>query len=115
MTVSLGESRDLILKWKGESTPILVTVDSDDGFTFKFSGSIAELFPHGFVMVRYTAQPKMCADLTVIMLDASSFEYQDLREAPQEMQEKFEGTILGILAFKLKGSTIVLYELQSRS
>jgi hypothetical protein len=104
---------DLLLKWKSESSPILASVDSPDGFTFKLSGSIAEVYPTGFVIARYTKPPLMSADLIAVLLDAHSFEYQDLREAPLPMREKFEGLILGLLAFHMRESEVVIYELKS--
>lgn len=112
MTVSPEEAIDLALKWRSESSPILAFVDSPDGFTFELSGSMAEVHPHGFVIARYTKAPLMCAHLIVVLLDASSFEYQDLREAPAPLREKFEGVIVGLLSFRLRGSSVILYELQ---
>ena len=113
MTVSFSEAMDLLLKWKSESSPILAAVDSPDGFTFKLSGSIAAVYPTGFVIARYTKPPLVAADLIAVLLDANSFEYQDLREAPEPLREQFEGIILGLLAFRMRESTVMIYELKA--
>jgi hypothetical protein len=115
MTVSFAEAMDLLLKWKSESSPILAAVDSPDGFTFKLSGSIAAVYPHGFVITRITKPPLVAADLVAVLVDAHSFEYQDMREARKPLREQFEGIILGLLTFRMRGSTVILYELQGRT
>jgi hypothetical protein len=90
MTVSREEALDLLRKWSSESAPIIGYSDLD-GLAFRLSGVIAQVFPHGFVIARYTNAEKttMCADLTVVLVDASNYEYLDSANATDADEENF--------------------------
>jgi hypothetical protein len=115
MTVSPLEALDLLKKWMTESSPILGSFENG-AVVFKLSGFIAGVYPHGFVIAHYKDQEKTkpTAEMTLILLDASNYEYQDLREAPPEMKRKLEGFMEGFLAFDLPTSKVILYQFKGR-
>ena len=106
-----GSALGLFGKWKSESIPVIV-IGYGDGFAVVFSGSILEVAPYEIVLARKgQTQEARSAQVTADLLPAQHFEYLDLREAPEDVKERWGGFITGTLAVHFPTSLWVFQEL----
>jgi hypothetical protein len=110
MTVSREESFELLSKWKSES--IMVTGQLFvEGVAITFGGFIMDLQPQGFVVAQMPESGGEAVEVLIALDSVTSFDYQDLREAPPSLREKFDGTVAALMAIKLPSAHCCLYEM----
>ena len=107
MIISREEAVELFNKWKTESTPLTGILVGDAAV--RFSGVITELNPSGLV-VSQTLPSGQTDEVMIGFHRVRSYDYQDSREAPPEIQEKVAGKIVSVLEMTFDTSTVMLYE-----
>lgn len=87
MTVSLEDAVGLLRKWATEATPVSGIL-AFDGVGASFRGFIADLVPHAFVVSQFFDSEQNGTEVIVGLKLAQSIEYQDLREASDDVRER---------------------------
>lgn len=114
MRVSLDEALGLFNKWKSESIPVLGVLRMASA-ALTFGGFINDVTPHGLVLSHYL-QPEVKSMEFILGLDSVvGFGYQDLREAPVHVRQKFAGRIVAVLTVQAQSFDCCLYEMEKPS
>jgi hypothetical protein len=111
MSISFEEALGLLSKWKTESTPVIGVVVFDGGGG-TFWGFITELDPNGFVVAQQPTPESKSIEMLFALGQASEFDYQDLREAPEHIRASIRGKVSSLLSMKLGTSALCLYEME---
>lgn len=111
MTVSREDAFGLLSKWKSESTPV-AGVLTLDGVGVTFGGFITDLLSYALVVTQFLKPEFKCVEVLIGLDSVINFEYQDLREAPAHLGEKFKGKIAAVLVIHLPTAQCCLYEME---
>jgi hypothetical protein len=82
MNSSREDAVALFSKWKSEATP-LIGIFSSAGVGFRFGGFIVDFTPEQILVGHFSAAYEFSVRLDL----ATGFDYQDTREAPDELRE----------------------------
>jgi len=104
MIVSITEARELLNKFASGSGSIAVV--SDLAFV-AFVGSIKVVASNGIVIAHRDGKEL----LTISLNNMPVCEYEDLREAPERIRQKYESSVVSMLSLKSTTVTCVIYEL----
>lgn len=108
MTLSFDEALGLLSKWKTESMPV-VGVVAFDGGGGTFWGFITDLDSNGFVVAQQASRESKALEMFFALGQASEFDYQDIREAPEEVRSRL-ASIVAVLQMRIGTSALTLFE-----
>jgi len=107
MIVSREDAVGLLSKWATESTPVWVVAFAAGAAVISFIGSITDLRSDGFVIAHQGGHGD-----AVFRLDGLvGFDYQDIREADQFVQEKLGKKVVSSLHMWAESSNYYISEM----